>query len=152
VRWHRELCNRASLHVVSRERFVLPAWQRAGWKNLSSDTLVAYVNFKRALAELLVCPPGKPGFAAALHGFLQAVAQQRIEDEQVLMPALRKALDVADRRTVFNDIEALYENAPVRTDEPASPEPGQLSVHALLDEAQVVLSSLPNDASASRAS
>ncbi len=151
MRWYRELCNRASLHVVSRERFVLPAWQRAGWRNLSSDTLVAYVNFKRALAELLVCPPGKPGFAAALHGFLQAVAQQRTEDEQVLMPALRKALDVTDRRTVFNDIEALYENAPVQTDVPASPEPGQPPVQALLDEAQVVLSSLPHDTGESRA-
>ena len=149
--FYRQLCNRASLHVLARERLVLPAWRRAGWKHLASDGLRAYVDFKRALAELLVAPPGQPGFAGALAAFLRAVAAQKREDERQLVPALRKGLDLTDRRTVFNEVEALYDS-----DEPGADAAEALPAgdgppgRALVEEAELVLSSLAAGAAGGR--
>jgi len=138
---YREVCNRATLHVLARERVLLPAWRRAGWKELPSDALAAHMNFKRSLAELMVHPPGKPGFRLALEAFVAAVEQHRQQDEQRLMPALRNAMDLDERRALCNDIEVLFDAGMGASNEPAI---GSRSVaQALIEEAEVVLSSLP---------
>jgi hypothetical protein len=105
----RQLCDLAALHVQARDRLLLPAWQRAGWNEVSSDGLLAHARFKRALAELVVSPPGTPAFAGALTRFMRAVSAQREADEYWLLPGLRGGLELAERRALFNDIEALYE-------------------------------------------
>jgi len=52
----RELCNRAVLHILSRERVLLPAWRRVRWKMFPLASFKAHVQFKRFLAELVVRP------------------------------------------------------------------------------------------------
>jgi hypothetical protein len=139
--FYRQLCNRGSLHVLARERFLLPAWRKAGWKNLSSECLAAHFQFKHALADLLVSPPGKPRYAGCLAAFMRAAKVQHDLDEKVLVPSLREGVPLHERRLVFNDIDTLYathdgaEHAP-----PVSPDatPWQ----SLMEEAHVVLSSL----------
>ncbi|MED5621931.1 hypothetical protein [Ideonella sp. BN130291] len=129
------------MHVLARERFLLPAWRKVGWKDLSSECLAAHFDFKRALADMLVSPPGKPQYVGHLAAFMRATAVQRDIDQRILVPSLRTALPLAERRLVFNDIELLYashtaDGPPQRSE--ASP------WHDLVNEAQVVLSSLPS--------
>jgi hypothetical protein len=137
----RQLCNLAALHVQARDRLLLPAWQRAGWKELSSDGLLAHVRFKRALAELVVSPPGKPAFAGALTRFMRAVGDQREADEYLLLPGLRGGLELAERRALFNDIEVFYDTGRP-TQHVACPEPSAGDVERarlMVQEAATVL-------------
>jgi hypothetical protein len=135
----RELCDGAVLHILSRERVLLPAWRRVGWKKFPLASFRAHVQFKRRLADLVVRPPSVEGHSDALDAFASHVEHQRALDDECLVPSLRCAMDVPQRRDVCNDMELLFgsdrvaANVPVRID--ASP-------RELVHEAQVVLSSL----------
>ena len=138
---HRQLCGRGALHVQARERVLLPAWRQAGWKDLPAHALEAHVRFKRSLAQLIVSPPGSPEFAGSVAAFLRAARAQRERDETVLVPAVRAAMLLADRRSVFDEIEQLYDayqpgadTEPVLPDKPAA--------KALVEEAELVLGAL----------
>lgn len=135
----RELSNRAVLHVLARERLLLPAWREAQWKDLPSDALAAHFVFKRALAELLVLQPGAAAFQEALAAFAAAIRQQKKLDRGRLVPALRRAMALDRRRVLCNDIELFFDaGAP-----PAAASPGaSSSLHELVEEAEIVLSSL----------
>jgi len=135
----REICDRAVLHVLSRERVLLPAWRRARWKEFPLASFAAHARFKRALADLLVHPPAADGHAAALEAFSHQVERQRALDGDCLIPRLRSAMDVPQRRELCNDIELLFD---------ADQRSGHPSLHfdasprELVQEAAVVLSSL----------
>jgi hypothetical protein len=138
---HRQLCGRGALHVQARERVLLPAWQRAGWKDLPANALEAHVWFKRTLAQLMVAPPGSPDFAGSVAAFLRAARAQRDRDETVLVPAVRAAMQLADRRSVFDEIEQLYDSyQPGADTEPVLPD--KPPAQALVEEAELVLNAL----------
>jgi hypothetical protein len=138
---HRQLCGRGALHVQARERVLLPAWRRAGWKELPAHALETHVWFKRCLAQLIVSPPGSPDFAGSVAAFLRAARAQRERDESVLVPAVRSALQLADRRSVFAEIEQLYDSyQPGADTEPMLPD--KPPAQALVEEAELVLSAL----------
>ena len=135
----RDICNRAVLHVLSREGVLLPAWRGARWKEFPLVSFQAHVRFKRALAELLVRPPSAEGHAAAMDAFADQVNRQRVLDSEVLVPLLRSAMDVPQRRDLCNDMERLFE---------ADGAGDELSLYIdtsprdLVHEAELVLSSL----------
>jgi len=134
-----DLANRAVLHVLSRERVLLPAWRHVRWKDLPLDAMTAHVRFKQALAELLVRPPSSDGHAQALSAFAEHVEQQHRLDQHRLVPVLRDAMDLEQRRALCNDVELLFETGapPMRelTSIDATPKD-------LIAEAEIVLSSL----------
>ena len=136
ARAFRELCDRAVLHVLSRERILWPAWRRLDWKDLPADAMATHLAFKNELAELMVSSSGGARPAPPLDGFLAAVRRQIDADRKRLVPAMRKAMDVALRRMLYNDIELLFDGATLHAGAPPS------SVRELIDEAAVVLSSL----------
>lgn len=135
----RRLCDRAGLHVLSRERFLLPAWRQVKWRDFPFASFRAHVCLKRALAELMVRPPSANGHSAALEAFAVQVKRQRALDCDYLIARLRGALDVQQRRDLCNDIELLFETDRTSTD-------GLMNLDAsprdLMWDAQVVLSSL----------
>jgi len=135
----RELTNRAVLHVLSRERLLLPAWRRARRHDVPSDALAAHARFKQALADLVVLQPGELGFADALAALARQVECLRSLDHGRLIPTLRHAMDVDERRELFNDIELMFETGspPVLRTSRAEQSPGEL-----IREAKVVLSSI----------
>ncbi|HEY9028820.1 MAG TPA: hypothetical protein VIP05_31315 [Burkholderiaceae bacterium] len=139
IRLFGDLSNRAVLHVLSRERVLLPAWRQIRWKDLPLDAMAGHVRFKQALADLLVRPPSAEGHAEALGRFAQHVEQQRELDQHRLVPVLRGAMDIEQRRALCNDVELLFE-----TGSPPMREPlvGSASPHDLIREAEIVLSSL----------
>jgi hypothetical protein len=134
-----DLSNRAVLHVLSRERVLLPAWRHVRWKDLPLDAMRGHVRFKQALADLLVRPPSADGHAQALCAFEAHVEQQRLLDQHRLVPVLRDAMDIELRRELCNDVELLFE-----TGSPPMREPifGDASPRELIAEAEIVLSSL----------
>lgn len=135
----RELGDRAVLHVLSRETVLLPAWKRAQWRQFPLPSFAAHVQFKRALAELLVRPPLADGFGAALDSFGHQAERQRVLDDDFLIPGLRSAMDVQQRRDLCNEIELLFDAQRSATDGA-----GRVGASAddLVAEAEVVLSSL----------
>jgi hypothetical protein len=141
ARLHRELCNCATLHVLARERFLLPAWARAGYKDLRLDTLAPHVEFKRHLAELMVAKPSEAAsFQAVLEAFVIAARTQREVDEKLLVPALQRTVDLAERRFVMNDIDHLYGLVGRSV---ADLDEATLTGAGLLEDARIVLRSLP---------
>jgi hypothetical protein len=135
----RELSNRAVLHVLSRERLLLPAWRRARWKDLPLDALVAHVRFKQALASLLVRNPLEEGYDEALASFARHVEQLHLIDRDRLIPLLRGAFDIHQRRELCNDVELLFETGTPPSAESAR---GGASSRELIKEAGIVLTSL----------
>lgn len=135
----RDLCNKAVLHVLSRERVLLPAWRRAKWKEFPLASFQAHVRLKRALAELVVRPPAAEGHSAAMTAFADLVNHQRVIDSEILVPLLRSAMDVPQRRDVCNDLELLFEADRVVDELSLCID---TSSHNLVHEAELVLSSL----------
>jgi len=135
----RELCNRAVLHILSRERVLLPAWRRIGWKKFPLASFRAHVQFKRHLAELVVRPPSAQGHSDALDAFASHVELQRALDDECLVPLLRSAMDVPQRRDLCNDMELLFTADRAAGD--ISPRI-DASPRDLVREAEIVLSSL----------
>jgi len=134
-----ELCDGAVLHILSRERVLLPAWRRVGWKKFPLASFRAHVQFKRRLADLVVRPPSVAGHTDALDAFASHVEHQRALDDECLVPSLRCAMDLPQRRDVCNDMELLFGSGRVADDMPSRI---GVSPHELVHEAQVVLSSL----------
>jgi hypothetical protein len=139
LQWFREVGDRAVLHVLSRETVLLPAWRRAEWRQFPLVSFAAHVQFKRALAELLVRPPRADGFVAALGSFGHQAERQRALDGEFLIPGLRSAMDVQQRRDLCNEIELLFDVQRTAVDDAGR---RGASAGDLLAEAEIVLSSL----------
>lgn len=139
-RLYRELCNCATLHVLARERFVLPAWGRAHYNGLQIDALIPHAEFKRRLAELMVRKPHDPEFLTALTTFEQAVRSQQRADEELVLPALQAAVELDERRFLMNDIDRLY-SLGAAANAPDDPDAARSGI-GLLEDAEIVLSSL----------
>lgn len=135
----RDLCNRAVLHVLSRERLLLPAWRRAKWREFPLASFQAHARFKHALAELVVRPPSAEGHFSALEAFADQVKRQRALDNECLVPLLRSAMDVPQRRDLCNDMELLFEADSAADDMALRLD---TSPRDLVHEAEIVLSSL----------
>lgn len=141
----RELCDRAALHIHAREHILMPVIRRAGWRGVCSETLVAHVEFKRRLADLVVQTEEGPRFLEALQALEEAVERQMVEDEIGFVPTLRAVTDLSERRALCHDMELMYQRmssyeAPWRDTGMESP------WASLREEAAIVLSSLsPTD-------
>jgi len=134
---YRELCDRGALHVYVREHLVFPLLRNIKWKGLTSETLAVHARFKAALAELVVCRPDQDGFTERLQAFVNRTLCQHDEDSQVLVPALREAADLSERRALCHEIELVYQRL-------AGYDPAPHAMHPrdLLDEAGAALAAL----------
>lgn len=139
LKLHSNICNRAVLHVMSRECVLLPAWRRARWKDFPLASFQAHVRLKHALAELVIRPPLSEGHSAAMDAFADQVIHQRALDRGYLVPMLRSAMDAPQIRDLCNEIERLFEaDGPVDELSPCI----DTSPRDLVQEAAVILSSL----------
>lgn len=132
-----QLTQRAAAYAWIDSHVVYPALRRSGWKGVRSDLLTASSDFQRTLADLLVINPDAPTFPRALAPFRLAVAKLAA----VLQPGLAQALHGAG---LDRDPLALLEAGRAFA-APPQPPFDLTKASQLVQEASVVLGSLPAD-------
>ena len=137
----REMRDRAAAHFQVREQIVLPALRRGGWRGLNNEALAAHVELKRALAALCICEPGDDDFPRVLHGFAEALEQQRLADKLWIVPTLRRVTGEAERRQLCEEIERLYDATIPPADHYLEVFPQRKPGQAVIEDAAVVLGS-----------
>jgi hypothetical protein len=138
-----DLTQRAAAYAWTDSHVVVPALRRARWRGVRSDLLTASAQFQRALAEMLVVDPDASAFAQSLIAFRQAVSSLTAVVEQ---DTLAGALQNAD---VDSDPLALLEVGRAFAGPPHAP--FDLSnATALVQDASIVLASLPAERPAER--
>ncbi|MEW6706895.1 MAG: hypothetical protein AB1430_18775 [Pseudomonadota bacterium] len=139
----RELRDRAAAHFQAREQILLPALRRGGWKGLNNEALVAHMDLKRALAALCICEPADSDFPQVLRGFSHALEQQQLADKLWIVSSLRRLTSESERRRMCEEIERLYAALIPPADHYLEAALHTRPGIAVLQDAAVVLSSLP---------
>lgn len=137
-------------HLAIIDDTVIPELKGLGWRGVSSAMLTAHVELKRSLAELLT-QRGSPAFQDALSRLATQLQAQIDSEKAHLFPLLRQCLD--ESHLAFLGLDAHARRSEILGDGVEDGDPANLrGVDELLEEAQVVLSSLPNSAVAADAS
>jgi hypothetical protein len=100
-----ELAKALGGHFGGLEYVVLPAFSQAGSYRLRSEVLIAHMNLKRRLAELLMMERRNARFEAELLRFCDEVEAQADLEQLELLPALRDSLSEADRAFLAAEVE-----------------------------------------------
>lgn len=136
-----ELAKALGGHFGAVEYVVLPACSRAGSCSLRSDVLIAHMNLKRRLADLLAMERRNASFEGELLRFCDEVEAQADMEQLELLPALRACLDDADRAFLAAEAEAqmsahLGPDSPLHATDPSE----RRTAADVLQEAEVVAS------------
>ena len=137
---YRELCDRAASHIQIRERLLWPILQQRGGADAPTDAV--HQKFKQAVAHMMVSPPEGLEFERGLDTLEQVLLIQMDIDRRALVPALRMVTDVSERRSLCLDIELAYLTTVPDETQRLEDMP---TCRELVNEAQVVLSSLPSE-------
>jgi hypothetical protein len=133
-------------HLTAMEYVVLPALSRSGWRGVDSRVLVEHMILKRHLADLLTLPRGSAQFEAELQDLCGQIEQQADREQLELLPVLRESLGEGERAMLASEVEArlgayLGDLRTPGTEKNVDPS----NAEDLLQEAKVVLASLPHD-------
>jgi len=140
-----ELAKALGGHLSALEYVVLPALSRCGWRGVDSHVLVEHMILKRHLADLLTLERGSEQFEAETQDLCNQIEAQADREQLELLPALRECLDEGERAMLASEVEARLSaylgdlrmpGSQKNIDPPTAEE--------LLQEAKVVLASLPN--------
>lgn len=132
-------------HLSVMEYVVLPAMSRCGWHGVDSQVLVEHMILKRHLADLLTLERGSAQFDAELQDLCNQVEAQADREQLQLLPALREWLGEGERAMLASEVESrlgAYLGELRAPGEHTDADPP--TVEELLQEAKVVLASLPN--------
>lgn len=141
-----ELAKALGGHFAALEYVIVPACSRSSLRGLGSDILIAHMNLKRQLADVLMMERNNAEFEVELLALCDAVEAQADREQLELLPVLRDGFDEAERAYLAAEVEA---HMTARVGE-------QMFVHVwmqreprratdMLEEAKVVLSSLRRD-------
>ena len=137
-----EFARALGAHQTVIDQTVIPALEACGWRGLSSDVLTGHMALKRSFAELLTLRRESTGFDASLAGLMRQLARQCELEDRKLLPLLTDSLSESQREVLAFEAEAhlthILGDMPLENAEPALP------ATELLEEAQLVLSSLPS--------
>lgn len=135
-------------HFAALERVVLPALLRAR-ASLGSDVLLGAMALKRELAALLTLDRRTPEFEARLPALCEAVELQADREQLGLLPLVRQTLSPRERAHLAWEVTASMQSRlgdhPVLEIPARAVEPPR-SIREALEQAAVVLSSLPGSA------
>jgi hypothetical protein len=137
-----EFARALGAHQTVIDQTVIPALKACGWRGLSSDVLTGHMALKRSFAELLTLRRESAGFDTSLADLMTRLARQCELEDRKLLPLLTDCLGESQREMMAFDAEAhltqILGDMPVERAELAQP------ATELLEEAQLVLSSLPS--------
>lgn len=130
-------------HLVVIDRTVLPALRTCGWPGVTSDLLSGHMALKRRLAEVLTLPPESSAFDEASRQLAEQVGQQRRREQDKLMSVLHECLDDSQRSMLALDAELHLTSLLGHTPESFESSGFERAADELVEEAYVVLRSLP---------
>lgn len=137
-----EFARALGAHQTVIDKTVIPALKGVGWRGLSSDVLTGHMALKRRFAELLTMRRDSVDFEDALARLMHQVDRQSALEDRKLLPLLADCLNESQREMLAFEAEAhltqILGDMPLHNAEPATP------ATELLEEAQLVLSSLPS--------
>jgi len=126
-------------HIRAIDEVLIPALKTHGWKDVPMEALLRHVKLKRQLAELLAMGRDEARLDAALLSFLAQFEAHQEQERQVLVPLIHKLLGEDEAASLGAQVEAqfgmLFDTAPDNTNAG--------DVRGLVDEARIVLSTLP---------
>lgn len=93
-------------HFSALEYVVVPALSRAGTRGLGVEVLIAHMNLKRRLADLLMMERRNARFEAEMLRFCDETEAQAEREQLELLPVLRLNLSETDRAHLAADVEA----------------------------------------------
>lgn len=128
-------------HVRAVDQVVIPTLQLHGWRGVSSDLLIGHARMKQHLAEALVAAQQAYQMDGLIDNLLAEVARQCVREVEELLPLLEKLLADDESRSVGGQAAAHFGLVFEAADERRSG-----SASELVDEARVVLSTLPSAA------
>jgi hypothetical protein len=138
-----EIARALGAHQTVIDETVLPALKVCGWHGVSSDVLTGHMALKRLLAEALTLERDPPGFDEVVHRLAPQVKAQCGLEQRKLLPVLHRCLDDGQRSLLASDAEQHLTRLLGET--PKVHEDADLGLDAedLVEEAYVVLGSLP---------
>ena len=139
-----EFARSLGAHQTVVDQTIVPALKRCGWRGLSSDVLTGHLALKRQLAETLTLRTST-AFDEAIPRLIARSVQQCVLEQDKLMPLLHQYLDDDQREALAAEAEQhltrlLGEGRHLPEDSGLTPQ-----ANDLVEEAYVVLSSLPAD-------
>jgi hypothetical protein len=140
-----ELAKALGGHISVMEYVVLPAMSRCGWHGVDSQVLVEHMVLKRHLADVLTLERGSAQFQAEVQDLCNQVEAQADREQLELLPALRECLGKGERAMLASEVESrlgAYLGELRAPGEHKDVDPP--TAEELLQEAKVVLASLPN--------
>jgi hypothetical protein len=137
-----ELARALGAHETVIEETILPAMKSFGWRGLTSDVLTGHAALKRHLAEMLTMDRRSAAFDPAVTQLVEQLKVQCDLEDRKLLPLVQGSLDDTQRTMLAFEAELLLtrmlgEGRSMREVDLAQ------SVSELLDEAHLVLGSLP---------
>jgi hypothetical protein len=139
-----ELAKALGGHLSVMEYVVMPAMSRCGWRGVSSQVLIEHMILKRHLADLLTLERGSDQFEAELQDLCGQVEAQADREQLELLPALRECLGEGERAMLASEVESRLGAYLGELRAPGEHRDDPPTVEDLLQEAKVVLASLPN--------
>jgi hypothetical protein len=138
-----EFARALGAHQTVIDQTVLPALKVCGWTGVSSDLLTGHVALKRLLAEALTLEREPSGFDEVVRSLAPQVKAQCELEQRKLLPVLLRCLDDEQRSLMALDAEQhltrlLGETPKVHEDADFGPD-----AEDLVEQAYVVLGSLP---------
>jgi hypothetical protein len=138
-----ELAAALAAHQTVVDRTVLPALKEMGWHGIRSDLLASHVALKRQLAETVALEREGGDADRALRALALEVQAQCGREILTLLPVLAQRLDGSQRSMLGLDAQQHLTRLLGDTPKTHADVEQESGVADLLDEAYVVLSSLP---------
>lgn len=146
VHLFREYARAVGGHIRVIDQVVVPTLQMHRWRGVSSDLLVGHVRMKQHIAEALVAVQQGHDIDGMVQGLLAEVAQQCAKESAELVPLLKELLGDDESRSLGGQAGAQFSLVFDSAEESRS---GYAC--DLIDEARVVLSTLPATAGSQEA-
>jgi hypothetical protein len=138
-----QLTNLLGGHLAAVEAVLLPPMQSRGWPGVRARTLTALFDLKASVAQLVVADVGDEACDRILADVVRRLEMERQLEVSELLPAMHQALGDEECRSLLPDIELclLRASGEAVPDATVLVEPSVLRTS--VDEARVVLSSIP---------
>jgi hypothetical protein len=138
-----ELSRALGAHGTVIDQTIMPALKACGWNGVSSDVLTGHLALKRLLAEALTLEREPGGFEEVVRRLVPRVKAQCDLEQRKLLPVLQRCVDEGQRAMMALDAELHLTRLLGESPKFLEDSGFGLDAEGLVEQAYVVLGSLP---------